>query len=157
MLRESLFMRRFMASFLHKKRNHLAKLKSQAHLPALSHVQLHVCCSYPEATPRTWANAFHCLEKIVTCVNDHVQHQFMLPNLGNLFRAWIGAKNDLSVNFNGSWIHMKDFHANNTQILNTQFQAKYFTIASTIKLLSFEKGAELPFGLFSTYHENELA
>jgi hypothetical protein len=48
---------------------------------------------------------------------------------------------------------MKDFHANNTQILNTQFQAKYFTIASTIKLLSFEKGAELPFGLFSTYHE----
>jgi hypothetical protein len=34
---------------------------------------------------------------------------------------------------------MKDFHANNTQILNAQFQAEYFTIASTIKLLSFEK------------------
>ncbi len=63
----------------------------------------------------------------------------MLPNLGNLFRAWIGAKYDLSVNFNGSWIDMKDFHANNTQILNAQFQAEYFTIASTIKLLSFEK------------------
>jgi hypothetical protein len=44
-------------------------------------------------------NAFHCLETFVTCVKDHVQHQFMLPNLGNLFRAWIGAKNDLSVNF----------------------------------------------------------
>jgi hypothetical protein len=43
---------------------------------------------------------------------------------------------------------MKDFHANNTQILNAKFQAKYFSIASTIKLLSFEKEQNHHLGYF---------